>query len=1183
MIKFKYYYLVLVIILSGHTLRGQEANEKALFEFANQANEYIEGFSRNIGGNAYSYHSIRSDVSKSIITRCTDGKMVIEWETQTIPTNIPNEGVGFLWIASMDLTDSPLHFDVFINDQKRFTIPTSMTKKWTLDHQEGGSLSFITVAGDQHGDAHGYMSLWAPKAWLTKGKAQRIKIVGCAADDNTWLMVYQATDALDFLKKSMEYNNWAKILLQKEAEKYTAKIEMPSRQAGTKLKINTNNNHKEVKLIQSGNQATAEIKLSAEAIGKPFGLIDNQGELLYVSKLGKPGKEMKLLAKAILKTETQQLDHDGYLINTQRNYQPKTVSSMLELANSKLADGKIYLMNSSHQDIAWMDSPEKCIIERDTMLLVPLFEKAQLNPHYRFDVEDALMIKEYIERHPEQRGVVQQLLSDGRISCGSTYIQPYEEMYAGEALARQFYFGAKWLKDEFGYEANTYWNVDVPGRTLQMPQLMKKAGTKYMMISRFKRGMYNWYSPDGSYVTTFSPGHYADAFTPLHKNFNEAAQYLATSSLDWEQYYSSKKKDAVIPLLSDWDMSPAKDYSHHINKWESIKELQNDNGEYVPVSLPKFEIASTPEFFDAWTGVVNDLPSINGERPAVWLYIHGPSHQKALKASRMGDILLPMAEKFATMNALSEGSFKDYPQDIINSAWEDKIYPDHGWGGKNGQITDDLFLRKYQGALHKAEKVIHKELNDLASNIKVSRKKGLPIVVFNSLNWTRDDIATFNINFEPQEAKSVIIKDASGKVLPSQLTNIKQYDDGSIKSAKAYFVAPEVPSLGYKTFYLSSSNQESTNLGMKITKSFENKFFKATFDNGGLSNLYDKELKKEIFNTQKFNAGEVFTMHSEGNGAGEFADIQQPDMRGFDRTGNYTTKWELVEAGPVFSAFKIRQPIKHAVVEQTIIFYNDLKKVDFKTELLNWEGILYREFRMALPLNMNDGEITYEVPYGTVTVGKDEMEGDAGERYTAICKEMHPRGIENWIGANGEGFGVTMSSSVVAADWIDPTDNPMQQTMLQPILLASRKSCHWEGNEYLQTGNHSFEFSLTSHQSGWQNGQKHGKGANEKLQVVVGRKSFANPALPEEKSFFKVKDPNIVISTVKKAEDDDQVVIRLFDIEGKNTQTTIHTANPIKEASLTNLIEEPIKKLSTTKKTVNLTVGHHAIETIKLK
>lgn len=60
-------------------------------------------------------------------------------------------------------------------------------------------------------------------------------------------------------------------------------------------------------------------------------------------------------------------------------------------------------MNSSHQDLAWMDFLEKCIIERDTMLMTPLLKAALKDPGYRFDIEDVLMIKEYIGRHPENQ------------------------------------------------------------------------------------------------------------------------------------------------------------------------------------------------------------------------------------------------------------------------------------------------------------------------------------------------------------------------------------------------------------------------------------------------------------------------------------------------------------------------------------------------------------------------------------------------------------------------------------------------------------------------------------------------------------------------------------------------------------------------------------------------------------
>ena len=62
------------------------------------------------------------------------------------------------------------------------------------------------------------------------------------------------------------------------------------------------------------------------------------------------------------------------------------------------------------------------------------------------------------------------------------------------------------------------------------------------------------------------------------------------------------------------------------------------------------------------------------------------------------------------------------------------------------------------------------------------------------------------------------------------------------------------------------------------------------------------------------------------------------------------------------------------------------------------------------------------------------MEGAAGERYLVPAKDLHPRGIENWIGASDGSFGATLNSSVAVADYIDPTNDPVSGVILQPLL-----------------------------------------------------------------------------------------------------------------------------------------------------
>ncbi|MEI6062785.1 MAG: glycosyl hydrolase-related protein, partial [Bacteroidota bacterium] len=816
--------------------------------------------------------------------------------------------------------------------------------------------------------------------------------------------------------------------------------------------------------------------------------------------------------------------------------------------------------------------PEKCMLLRDTMLLTPLFEKASKDPGYRFDIEDALMIREYVSRHPEKHSLVQQMLNNGTISCGSTYNQPYEELYSGEALVRQFYFGARWLKKEFNYTADIYWNEDVPGRTLQMPQIMAKSGTTNLMLSRQEKGLYRWYSPDGSHITAFSPGHYGDAFTQLNKTFFDAALCISEQALYFNKYYTTDKQRTVTPILSDWDMSPAKDYRQIIQQWGDIHQLEVNDQQFIHVSLPEIKIVTAPEFFKSLKQAGSKIPEIRGERPALWLYIHGPTHHKAISASREADILLPMAEKFATANALVRGNFEKYPYERLNRAWEAKIYPDHGWGGKNGQITDDLFLEKYLFSRNEAQAILDQSLNELASSIITDTAKGILLVVFNSLNWVRN--GTISLKNTCYAERDWLITDAEGKACVSA---------GSVSEGFS-FEAGNVPPCGYKTFYLTHSTKiigtgRISGTPPAVPGIAENDYYTIKFGKGGLSGIYDKETKQELLDTVKFLGGEVFTMRSEGTGAGEFADIQQPTMDGFDKTSLHAGDWILLDSNRIFSKYQFRCKIRNAEIEEKLTVYNCEKRIEFDIAVLNWDGELYREFRMAMPLKMTDALVSYEVPFGVLNIGKDEMAGSPGERHKTLCKDMHPRGIQNWISASDNTSGVTLSSCVAVADWIDPTTDQAKNIILQPLLLASRRSCHSEGNEYLQTGDHHFSFSMTSHAPGWQNGYRKALETSEMMHIVVNPTMYKKASLPSELSFFSTEDDNIIISTVKKAEDSDGFIVRVFDITGKDVNSRFRSFRPFTFCQQTNLLEYPRQEISVNRNEVQIQVGHHSIET----
>ena len=845
--------------------------------------------------------------------------------------------------------------------------------------------------------------------------------------------------------------------------------------------------------------------------------------------------------------------------------------------------GRLRIISSSHQDIAWMDSPEKCIEYRDKQCITPALELMAKNPQYCFVMENMLNLMEYIQRHPERKADILRFTKDGRMEWGATFNQPYESLLSGEQLVRQTYFGRKWIKKNFpGCDATVYFNPDVPGRALQMQQILSKSGIPYMVISRYHEGFYRWLSPDGSSLLAYSPGHYGNSSGILNAKPSEGRRAIVDKLGRWAEYYQTRRIPPEFPLLNSVDFSKPTDFGGLIDLWNGAA----GNAPGGPKGS-LIQYSSARQFFEALSKNSPSFDRVAGERPNLWLYIDGPTHHWAISAQREAGALVPAAEIFSTVRSLLEGSFKNYPESAMDQAWRAAIYPDHGWGGKEGQITDRMFRKKYELARDMGREMQAAALESISSRIKTVPAKGTPIIVFNALSWPRTDPVTFTIR---KLRTGFSIKDAQGTVAVHQV--LPPLADQDPETVRIEFIARDVPPIGYKTWYCVEEKMlpPTRPAGPQLAGFFENSYYKIELAPGGLKSIFDKELQSEILDVQKFLGFEVFTMQSVGNGAGEFGRVQQPTMEGFDKLSMHKTPWayDPRESGPVKTVFRMKQPLSYGTIQVGIIVYNEIKRIDCEVAILGWDGSPYREFRVALPVAAPGGRVAYDVPMGIVEVGKSEVRGTGGPAYGSLvydepCSQIRPREVQNFLNASGARFGVTMSTSVAVNDYQDPTPVPASHPILQAVLLASRRSCHGEGNWYLQEGDHTFKFSLFSHTPGWQRGYRRGVQANHPLAAVVNPGQASAAPLPEEKSFFSVSAGNVVISTIKKCEDDDSVIIRVYDIEGVDSEVQLSSFMPIDKAELVNMIEEEGKAIPTLKSGPKFRVGHHAIETLKLK
>jgi len=159
----------------------------------------LNGYAKTIRGEALPYFSIYQDYAReALLTRCTDGQKVIEWETAPVPAEAAGPYVYFNWIAahSTGTSKGVRHFDLYVNDRHALTFsthPQAHPPVWSFAGPDSTRLTFELKKQDWVSDAHGIAYLRVPRSTCTPGQPLRLKVVGQAQNSPDWYMTFQYT------------------------------------------------------------------------------------------------------------------------------------------------------------------------------------------------------------------------------------------------------------------------------------------------------------------------------------------------------------------------------------------------------------------------------------------------------------------------------------------------------------------------------------------------------------------------------------------------------------------------------------------------------------------------------------------------------------------------------------------------------------------------------------------------------------------------------------------------------------------------------------------------------------------------------------------------------------------------------------------------------------------------------
>jgi alpha-mannosidase len=416
----------------------------------------------------------------------------------------------------------------------------------------------------------------------------------------------------------------------------------------------------------------------------------------------------------------------------------------------------------------------------------------------------------------------------------------------------------------------------------------------------------------------------------------------------------------------------------------------------------------------------------------------------------------------------------------------------------------------------------------------------------------------------PSGWSSFALRDEAGKEVPYQV--VGQSADG--RPEEIVFVAEGVPSVGYRTYDLQPSSSAPPAETRLAGDSLENEFLRVALGPGGVKSLFDKVLGKEILRADKFCGGEVLQFTAPGLA---WEDPEIVAMEDFEKTSDHEFPIRQFVQGPVRTTVVREAQFKHFLLRQKTHLYSHLRRLELDLELLNWDGQKERELRVVFPINLQNARLSYEVPFGTVEMGKDEVDfsdlpasPDSQFRKDLYGGEKPLRFREaiNWIDASSPeylGFGCLAASDCTVHLFADETDHQVDYPLLQHVLLSTRKSLAWNPEYWFtQAGDHHYRMALIPHAGGWRSSYREGFAFNYPLAAFVATEQAESAAqpLPRSAQFVRIEPSNLVVTALKVCEDDGSLVLRFYEAEGLESQARIRFSRSVRQAWRTNLIEE---------------------------
>ncbi len=767
----------------------------------------------------------------------------------------------------------------------------------------------------------------------------------------------------------------------------------------------------------------------------------------------------------------------------------------------------LYMIGNSHIDPVWFWDWDEGMQEVKATFSAAL-DRLREREDVTFTSTSSAFFEWMEAVAPQLFAEIQEYVAKGRWKLtGGWFLEPDCILPCGEAFVRQGLYAQRYFHEKFGVICRVGSNVDSFGHNPSLPQILKKSGMDayVFMRPRLETPVFVWEGPDGSQVHAVSlPSEYTTWFYESLKEAiqlaGDAARKAGLSSMPCcfgvGNHGGGPTKEnvaAVERLRGEQDR-----YDLVFGGYEEFFDgLCRQKGQALPVRK---------EFFD---GVNTGCYSMDA---------------KLKRANRLTERRLVCADGMLSMEQLFTGrAVPGQKKEEVKRLWKTLLFCQFHdtLGGTAVKTARDEALRQLGGAGAEAKRIRFLSMEHMMQSVD-TRGEGFPLFLYNPTGTDWDGPVALELNWFCKDGLTLL--DPFGKEIAYQRVHTEaKARNYNLGGRRGVVFDAKVPAFGFAVYRtcigesaLCDDSRESGGAWLSGGVVLENAYLRAAFDqNGFLCSLLEKETGYEALSGPVSFA----VWQDERDSWGHVQD------RPYGDTGMRLAleSMQLVEEGSHRKVIRSVYRLGGSVLWQEFTLYHNARELEVKNTLF-WDRE-WAHLQMDCPLQDGCTFACQETAYGTFS----RKIGDDREYSMHRFVDVYEKGQAGLCVANDGKYAFSLF------------ENTLSIPFARSAIYAQGNGKNWynpvEGYEYTDMGKQTFTLLLRPHGNALLAGERHRLAERCEKPLLHSTDNCHEGAYALRCwQGLSVEQKNVELGCVKAAEDNDGLVLRLIETEGKATE-----------------------------------------------